>query len=76
LRVREFFAPGSVFIDPDQTKSLFQDPVLVLSELESVLIDRERSVELLEQCGGQRLFELADQRGIKGFKRGKTRAQR
>jgi hypothetical protein len=24
-------------------------------------------IELLEKCSGQRLFELADQRGIKGF---------
>ena len=54
-------------LDADQTKFLFQNPDLILCELELVLIDRERSVELLEQCSGQRLFELADQRWIKGF---------
>jgi hypothetical protein len=50
-------------------------PVLVLGELESILIDRERSVEPIEQRGGKRLFELADQRWIKGIKSGKTNAQ-
>jgi len=39
LRVGEFFAPGSVLLDPYQTQSLFQYPDLVLGELEPILIN-------------------------------------
>jgi hypothetical protein len=44
LCVGEFFAAGSVLLDPYQTQSLFQHSDLVLCELESFLIDRERPV--------------------------------
>ena len=60
---------------PDDQDAFVQHSVLVLGELEPVLIDRERSVELLEQGSGKCLFELADQRRIKSFKSGKIDAQ-
>jgi hypothetical protein len=72
LRFGEFFAAESIFLDPYQTQSRFQHPVLILGELESVLIDRERTVELFEQRAGKGVFELADQRRIKGFSAAKS----
>ena len=56
LCVGKFFAARSVLVDTDQTQSFFQNPDLILCELELVLINRERSVELLEQCNIERLL--------------------
>jgi hypothetical protein len=75
LQIGEFFAPGSVLLDPQQTQSFFQDPDLVLGEFEPVLIHRKRPLELGEQCVGKGHLELVNQRRVKGFERSKRNAQ-
>ena len=46
LRFGELLAAGPVLLDPYQVQSFFQDPHLILCELESVLNNGEPAVEL------------------------------
>src|SRR5271165_86205 len=76
LVVGEFFAPGTVLLDPYQAQSFFQNPHLILGELEAIPVNGQRDLELFKQRFRKSLLELVYQLGILRFKGSKTAAQR
>src|ERR1700755_411159 len=75
LVVGEFFAPGAVLLDPDQAQSFFQDPHLILGELEAIPVNGQRDLELFKQRFRKFFLELVATLGILRFKGSKTAAQ-
>ena len=75
LVVGEFFAAGSVLLDPHQAQSFFQDTDLILRESESILKNGQRAVEFFEQSLRKLFSELTCQLRIWDVDGNKTAAQ-
>src|SRR6478672_2144480 len=75
LVVGEFFAPGPVLLDPDQTQSFFQDPHLIFCELKSIPNKRQRAVELFKERWWKLFLKLANQLRVRDLDGSKTAAQ-
>jgi hypothetical protein len=77
LRVGEPFTAGPVFVNAEQAQALFQHPHLVLDEpepflrqAEPLLIEVERTVELLKKRPGQNVVKLTNQLEDSAFEGG------